>query len=120
VKGVCFVAVLPDASPLTACPQAIEVRVGQQGVKAKWVRIELRKVETLPGGTPNTFTDYVGPSPVNLWQASEEYAILHTVGASLKFCVPASDPSSGRTARLSVLHSYPGVHSTQHCSGEPR
>ena len=69
------------------CPQAIEVRVGQQGVKAKWVRIELRKVETLPGGTPNTFTDYVGPSPVNLWQASEEYAILHTVGASSVFCI---------------------------------
>jgi len=58
--------------------------VGQQGVKAKWVRIELRKVETLPtGGLANTFYDYVGPSPVNLWQSSEEYAMLHTVS---RFC----------------------------------
>lgn len=51
-----------------------------QGVKAKWVRIELRKVETLPGGgAGNTFYDFVGPSPVNLWTASEEYALLRTV-----------------------------------------
>lgn len=61
--------------------QAVEVRVGQQGVKAKWVRVELRKVETLPGGTPNTFMDYVGPSPVTLWQANEEYGMLQTVSA---------------------------------------
>jgi hypothetical protein len=60
--------------------QAIEVRVGPQGVKAKWVRIELRKVETLPGGgQANTFFDFVGPSPVNLWQSSEDFAMLHTV-----------------------------------------
>lgn len=61
-------------------PQAIEVRVGPQGVKAKWVRIELRKVETLPGGgLANTFVDPVGQSPINLWQSEEEYDTLTTV-----------------------------------------
>jgi hypothetical protein len=50
------------------------------GVKAKWVRIELRKVETLPGGgAGNTYYDYVGPSPVNLWSTADEYGHLRTV-----------------------------------------
>lgn len=31
----------------------------------------------LPGG--NTFYDYVGQSPINVWQASEDYGTLHTV-----------------------------------------
>ena len=56
------------------------MRVGPQGVKAKWVRIELRKIETLPGGgIANTFVDPVGQSPINLWQSEEEYSILTTV-----------------------------------------
>ena len=56
------------------------MRVGPAGVKAKWVRIELRKIETLPGGgLTNTFFDFVGQSPVNLWQAAEEYSLLSTV-----------------------------------------
>jgi hypothetical protein len=60
--------------------QTIEVRVGPQGCKAKWVRIELKKIETLPGGGQgNTFFDFVGPSPVSLWQSSEEYSLLPTV-----------------------------------------
>ncbi len=50
------------------------------GVKAKWVRIELRKVETLPGaGVGSTYYDYVGPSPVNLWSTSDEYGHLRSV-----------------------------------------
>jgi hypothetical protein len=62
--------------------KAIEVRVNQQGVKAKWVRIELRKIEVLPGGgQAGTFFDYVGQSPVNLWTATEgDYGILRPVG----------------------------------------
>lgn len=66
-----------------------EVRLGAQGVKAKYVRIELRKIETLPGGgTQSTFFDYVGQSPINLWQSSEEFSTLHSVSAlSLLFYV---------------------------------
>jgi hypothetical protein len=65
----------------------IELRAGNQGVKAKWVRIELRKVETLPGGgQANTFFDFVGQSPVNVWQTSDEYAVLYTVRSSISAC----------------------------------
>lgn len=60
--------------------QMFEVRLGTQGVKAKYVRIELRKIETLPGGgTQSTFFDYVGQSPINLWQSSEEFSTLQSV-----------------------------------------
>ncbi|TFK36451.1 hypothetical protein BDQ12DRAFT_686909 [Crucibulum laeve] len=74
---------------------AIEVRVPQQGVKAKWVRIELRKVETLPGGgQANTFYDFVGPSPVNLWTSPDEYGILHTQDFPFSIRIPESIPPS--------------------------
>ena len=62
--------------------KTLEVRVGAQGVKAKWVRVELRKVETLPGGgQQNTFFDFIGPSPINVWAADEreEWKELQTV-----------------------------------------
>jgi hypothetical protein len=71
--------------------QTLEVRVGAQGVKAKWVRVELRKVETLPGGgQANTFFDFIGPSPINIWAADdrEEWKELQTVssyGIPVKF-----------------------------------
>lgn len=66
--------------------QAIEVRSGPQGVKAKWVRIELRKIETLPGGgVANTFFDFVGQSPINLWQSpNDEFSPLTTVSTSIQ------------------------------------
>ncbi|KAG5640819.1 hypothetical protein DXG03_006935 [Asterophora parasitica] len=74
---------------------AIEVRVGSQGVKAKWVRIELRKVETLPGGgSSNTFYDFVGPSPVNLWNSSDEYSLLRTQDFPFSIRIPESIPPS--------------------------
>jgi hypothetical protein len=58
----------------------IELRAGNQGIRAKWVRIELRKVETLPGGgQANTFYDFVGQGPINVWQTSDEYGMLYSV-----------------------------------------
>jgi hypothetical protein len=53
--------------------------MGPQGVKAKYVRIELRKIETLPGGPQNSFYDFVGQGPVNLWQSSDEFSMLQSV-----------------------------------------
>ncbi len=53
--------------------------MGPQGVKAKYVRVELRKIETIPGVPPNSYYDFVGQSPVNLWRSSEEYSMLHSV-----------------------------------------
>ncbi|PPQ99223.1 hypothetical protein CVT24_009242 [Panaeolus cyanescens] len=84
----------PDR-PQAAVKGAIEVRVPPQGVKAKWVRIELRKVETLPGGGPNDrFEDYVGPSPVNLWSTSDEYSLLKTQDFPFSIRIPESIPPS--------------------------
>ncbi|KII88269.1 hypothetical protein PLICRDRAFT_618065 [Plicaturopsis crispa FD-325 SS-3] len=84
----------PDR-PQAAVKGAIEVRVGPQGVKAQWVRIALRKVETLPGGgQSNTYFDFVGPSPVNLWTSSEDYAMLHTQDFPFYIRIPESIPPS--------------------------
>ncbi|EKM55270.1 uncharacterized protein PHACADRAFT_208784 [Phanerochaete carnosa HHB-10118-sp] len=88
----------PDR-PQAAVKGAIEVRVGPGGVKAKWVRIELRKVETLPGGgLASTYFDFVGQSPINLWQASEEYSLLSTILSQQDFPfsirIPESIPPS--------------------------
>ncbi|KAH9945783.1 uncharacterized protein BXZ73DRAFT_95307 [Epithele typhae] len=83
----------PDR-PQAAVKGAIEVRVGQQGVKAKWVRIELRKVETLPGGgVANTFFDFVGQSPINLWTSpNDDYSPLHTNDLNFSIRIPESIP----------------------------
>lgn len=76
------------SSPLSeskTSDQAIEVRLGPQGVKAKYVRVELRKIETIPGVPPNSYYDFVGQSPVNLWRSSEEYSMLHSVRRIMTF-----------------------------------
>ncbi|KAH9952060.1 hypothetical protein B0H21DRAFT_11849 [Amylocystis lapponica] len=84
----------PDR-PQAAVKGAIEVRVGPQGVKAKWVRIELRKVETLPGGgLANTFFDFVGQSPISVWQSSDEYSMLDTQDFPFYIRIPESLPPS--------------------------
>lgn len=81
--------------PQAAVKGAIEVRTPTAGVKAQWVRIELRKVETLPGGgDSNTFYDYVGPSPVTLWSAPDEYNILRTQDFPFSIRIPESTPPS--------------------------
>ncbi|KAF7799583.1 hypothetical protein EIP86_010820 [Pleurotus ostreatoroseus] len=75
--------------------KTIELRVGPQGIKAKWVRIELRKVETLPGGgLQHTFFDFVGQSPINLWQSGEDYGVLMTQDFPFYIRIPESIPPS--------------------------
>ncbi|KAI0077126.1 hypothetical protein K474DRAFT_1596652, partial [Panus rudis PR-1116 ss-1] len=84
----------PDR-PQAAVKGAIEVRVGPQGVRAKWVRIELRKVETLPGGgLTNTFFDFVGQSPIHVWQSDEEYSVLNSRDFPFYIRIPESIPPS--------------------------
>ncbi|KAJ7577694.1 hypothetical protein C8J56DRAFT_798474 [Mycena floridula] len=72
--------------------------------KAKWVRIELRKIETLPGDDLGNifndpvgpFNDPVGPSPVDLWskQEGEEWSLLSSVDFPFSINIPESIPPS--------------------------
>ncbi|EGO21390.1 hypothetical protein SERLADRAFT_441746 [Serpula lacrymans var. lacrymans S7.9] len=81
--------------PQAAVKGAVEVRVGPQGVKAKWVRVELKKIETLPGGgQANSYYDHVGPSPIHLWQSSEEYKMLLSQDFPFYIRIPESIPPS--------------------------
>ncbi|KAJ2919891.1 hypothetical protein MD484_g614, partial [Candolleomyces efflorescens] len=81
--------------PQATVKGAIEVRVSPPtGIKAKWVRIELRKVEVLPpGGEANLYWDCIG-TPVNLWQATEEYGLLRTQDFPFSIRIPESIPPS--------------------------
>ncbi|KAF5344155.1 hypothetical protein D9758_008883 [Tetrapyrgos nigripes] len=84
---------IPPGAPIDLKLQS--KATGAQGVKAKWVRVELRKVETLPGGgTTNTFYDFVGPSPVTLWTSSDEYAVLRSQDFPFSIRIPESIPPS--------------------------
>ncbi|KAK0482681.1 hypothetical protein IW261DRAFT_1048759 [Armillaria novae-zelandiae] len=78
--------------PQAAVKGAIEVRVGPQGVKAKWLRVELRKVEQIPMSGEDTFFDYVGPSPVNVWTAPEEWEVLKSSDFPFDIRIPESIP----------------------------
>ncbi|KAK2459509.1 hypothetical protein APHAL10511_008493 [Amanita phalloides] len=92
--------------PQAAVKGAIEVRVPAQGVKAQWVKVELRKVETLPGGgAANTFYDVVGPGSLTLW-ASEgaEYELLHAQDFPFSIRIPEAVPPSLQ------LEARAGVH----------
>ncbi|KAF9242069.1 hypothetical protein BU15DRAFT_73000 [Melanogaster broomeanus] len=81
--------------PQAAVKGAVEVRVGPPGAKAKWVRVELKKIETLPGGgQANSYFDHVGPSPISLWQSSEDYSLLQSQDFPFLIRVPESMPPS--------------------------
>lgn len=81
--------------PQAAVKGAVEVRVGPQGAKAKWVRVELKKIETLPGGgQTNSYFDFVGSSPINLWQSSDEYGLLQSQDLPFHIRIPESIPPS--------------------------
>lgn len=81
--------------PQAAVKGAVEIRVGAQGAKAKWVRVELKKIETLPGGgQANSYYDHIGSSPIVLWQSSEEYSMLHSQDFPFLIRIPESIPPS--------------------------
>ncbi|KAH7107702.1 hypothetical protein BKA62DRAFT_649965 [Auriculariales sp. MPI-PUGE-AT-0066] len=69
----------------------VEVRPTQQ-LKAKWLRIELRKVETLPANA-GIFYDHVGQSPLTLWQSEgDEFSILQACDYPFNIRIPESIP----------------------------
>ena len=83
------------------------------------MRVELKKIETLPGGgQANSYFDHVGPSPISLWQSSEDYSVLQSVRDDVSLlCLGVADDDA-IIARSPFPDSYPGVHPTQHCVGE--
>jgi hypothetical protein len=53
-------------------------------VKAKWIRVELRKIEILPGGGQNnTFAETIGERPITLWASNQdEFSEISSVCSS--------------------------------------
>ncbi|KAF8753278.1 hypothetical protein RHS01_06886 [Rhizoctonia solani] len=71
-------------------------------VKAKWVRVELRKIEILPGGGQNnTFAETIGERPITLWSArDDEFQNSHRIalerGSAIKYELIASVQLKGK------------------------
>ena len=85
--------------------------MGPAGAKAKWVRVELKKIETLPGGgQANSYFDHVGPSPIPLWQSSEDYSVLQSVRDVDCFCAWVLLMVILLIARSPLFDSYPRVY----------
>ncbi|CAE6436747.1 unnamed protein product [Rhizoctonia solani] len=65
-------------------------------VKAKWVRVELRKIEILPGGGQNnTFAETIGERPITLWTAGQDdFAELTSNDFPFHIAVPETLPPS--------------------------
>ena len=60
--------------------QSVELRFPKDGLKTKWVKVVLRKVETLPGGVPASLTpDFIGQMPQTIWAAAGEYETIINV-----------------------------------------
>jgi hypothetical protein len=53
-------------NPLIGLIQSVEVRFGKEALKTKWVKIAMRKIETLPGGGAPASRDFIGQSPQDL------------------------------------------------------
>ncbi|KAF8577259.1 hypothetical protein K439DRAFT_1639867 [Ramaria rubella] len=74
---------------------AVEVRLGTQAVKAKWVKVELRKIETIPSGNRGEeFVDLVGQGPITVWQAQHESDTLSSKDFPFNIRVPETLPPS--------------------------
>ncbi|KAG9035209.1 hypothetical protein FS837_001997 [Tulasnella sp. UAMH 9824] len=81
--------------PLASVQGVVELRLGTSPVKAQWVKIELRKLETLPeGGQANTYIDLVGDSPITLWRAKNEWDEIRSQDLSFQIQLPESIPPS--------------------------
>ncbi|PPR02959.1 hypothetical protein CVT24_012154 [Panaeolus cyanescens] len=97
-----FVSGFPGIPPCPSRPQAIirgvvELRIPPEGVRAKWVKIELHRVERIPSsvcGSETRFEDCVGPGSVTLWSSTNEYTTLTTQQFPFSIRIPESLPPS--------------------------
>lgn len=91
---------IPGSStrPPPAVCGTVEVRIGPVPVKAKWVRIEIRKHELLPSGFPSAGSggdtwEHVGEI-VDLWKApaGKEFGELETADFKFRLNLPETIP----------------------------
>ncbi|KAG8912236.1 hypothetical protein FRC01_005205 [Tulasnella sp. 417] len=81
--------------PLASVRGIVQLRSESKLVQAGWVKIELRKIETLPGGGQwNTYIDSVGESPITLWQAKNKWDEIRSKDLPFQIPVPESIPPS--------------------------
>ncbi|PWZ01979.1 hypothetical protein BCV70DRAFT_235625 [Testicularia cyperi] len=82
----------------------VEVRLGTKGLKAAWLRIELRKLETLPGG--ESWGELIGRGPIDVWTATKDephkpesergWELLQTVDFPFQVTIPEGLPPSAK------------------------
>lgn len=82
----------------------VEVRLGTKGLKAAWLRIELRKLETLPGG--ESWGELIGRGPIDVWSAQKDEAyksesekgweLLQTADFPFQVTIPEGLPPSAK------------------------
>ncbi|CBQ69579.1 conserved hypothetical protein [Sporisorium reilianum SRZ2] len=82
----------------------VEVRLGTKGLKAAWLRIELRKLETLPGG--ESWGELIGRGPIDVWSARKDEAyksegekgweLLQTADFPFQVAIPEGLPPSAK------------------------
>lgn len=82
----------------------VEVRLGTKGLKAAWLRIELRKLETLPGG--ESWGELIGRGPIDVWSAGKDdsyksdsekgWELLQTADFPFQVTIPEGLPPSAK------------------------
>jgi len=93
----------------------VEVRLGSKGMKASWLRIELRKIETVPGG--ENWGELIGSGPIDVWSARSGtgkgdreqdadgtcWEVLKTNDFPFRINVPEALPPSARMDKICGL-----------------
>ena len=89
----------------------VEVRLGSKGLKAAWLRIELRKLETLPGG--ESWGELIGRGPLDVWSARKDDAyksnedkgweVLQTADFPFQLVIPEGLPPSAKLEKQASI-----------------
>ncbi|PWN53071.1 hypothetical protein IE53DRAFT_219240 [Violaceomyces palustris] len=97
---------IPSSStrPSAHVEGTVEVRLGAKGQKAAWLRIELRKLETLPGG--ESWGELIGKGPIDVWTAKSDesykseddkgWQLLQTADFPFRVPIPEGLPPSAK------------------------
>ncbi|KAJ9475727.1 Arrestin_C domain-containing protein [Pseudozyma hubeiensis] len=96
--------VASNARPPAHVAGTVEVRLGTKGLRAAWLRIELRKLETLPGG--ESWGELIGRGPIDVWSAGKDdtyksdsekgWELLQTADFPFQVTIPEGLPPSAK------------------------